>query len=727
MSPLPASMRNRRLIRVFSILALSLALGATLGGVAVAKPSPDTPVRTFSTDRLGSRSAEGNASRLAIAGVTPPVGTVRQFLGSDDYNGRLYRKDYVLRVVGTTSEVWVAVDTSFPAGDCRSAVALSTTITDAQATAMAHQFDTVIYPRESAAFSVPPQRDGSNAQLGPDANGNGGDYSGDGNKVVVLVDNIRDDNYYTFPAAPHYNPGFFSSQLNELFDRNVITVDAFDWAHRTTAAPPTAPTADPCTTRPAAPNFYEKTLAREYQRLLQYYVDPNEAVWLSEGLAAYAESLTGYANPKKTVLEKGADRRILCFQGFGTVKGNGNPAPKACGGPQNALTLWGDEGGGDTLLADQGQVWSFVLYLKDRFGAGFVTDVHRADRAGLAGLQQVLDVRAPGTKAPDVVHDFQVAVLVDLVVDNPLGQVRGTDKSRVVSASLNSTLNLADPSAYSRDGVGSNGADSVWLRDARGRYLSGSSLTSLAFAGELTLRPSPLQWTVVSNNPERPGNPVLFSGNTDNLDAYAVIPMTVPTSDPTLRYLAAYGAEFGFDYAYTVVSTDGGATYTPLAGDRTVDGPLGPGLNGTTTGFEPHSFDLSAYAGQSVLLGFRYVTDSGVNEGGISIDDVTVGGTTLSDGSSITPFRSLTQVRPVRTAWTVRLVGIDPLRLRTLVQTYSGPAFTRSKAELAAFKDYPVVVGVVSSDELTEQQSQPAFYRLTVNGAVQPGGGPATG
>jgi len=33
----------------------------------------------------------------AAAGVTPPVGTVRSWLGLDDFNGTLYRKDYTLR------------------------------------------------------------------------------------------------------------------------------------------------------------------------------------------------------------------------------------------------------------------------------------------------------------------------------------------------------------------------------------------------------------------------------------------------------------------------------------------------------------------------------------------------------------------------------------------------------------------------------------------------------
>ena len=90
-----------------------------------------------------------------------------------------------------------------------------------------------MYPKETATFSTPPDRDGTNALLGPDTNGNGGVYTGDGDNTVALIDNVRDDNFYTFPAAPTYIAGFFSSQFNELLDRNVMTVDAFDWAHRT--------------------------------------------------------------------------------------------------------------------------------------------------------------------------------------------------------------------------------------------------------------------------------------------------------------------------------------------------------------------------------------------------------------------------------------------------------------------------------------------------------------
>src|SRR4029453_14427888 len=102
------------------------------------------------------------------------------------------------------------------------------------------EFDTNIYPIQTAAFSTPPDRDGTHPGLS-------GDFTGDGAKTVTLVDNVKDDNFYDFPAASTYIAGFFSAQLNDLFDRNVMTIDAYDWKHRSGPAPPDDPTGDLCT------------------------------------------------------------------------------------------------------------------------------------------------------------------------------------------------------------------------------------------------------------------------------------------------------------------------------------------------------------------------------------------------------------------------------------------------------------------------------------------------
>ena len=75
-----------------------------------------------------------------------------------------------------------------------------------------------------------------------------------------------------------------------------MTIDAFDWAHRTGANPPDEPTADLCTSRPARPHLYEGTFAHEWQHLLHYYTDPFEATWINEGLSDFAQTLIGYVD-----------------------------------------------------------------------------------------------------------------------------------------------------------------------------------------------------------------------------------------------------------------------------------------------------------------------------------------------------------------------------------------------------------------------------------------------
>ncbi|HWS38668.1 MAG TPA: peptidase M6 immune inhibitor A, partial [Actinoplanes sp.] len=132
---------------------------------------------------------------------TPEIGTVRSWVGLNMIDDDVYRKDYTLRGIGEHIEVWVAKDIAFPEGDCRGTSV--TEITDAQVTGLMHEFDKTIYPKETAAFSTPPDRNGTNAGLP-------GDFTGAGNRTVTLVDNVRDENYFDYPKRQTYISGFFS-------------------------------------------------------------------------------------------------------------------------------------------------------------------------------------------------------------------------------------------------------------------------------------------------------------------------------------------------------------------------------------------------------------------------------------------------------------------------------------------------------------------------------------
>ncbi len=720
-------------------LVLGVALAAaTTGLVAPAQPASAAPkavpaapsdVREISPGKhydLAPDLAAGlrTPQPARAAGVTPPVGTVRKWIGLDDFNGKLYLKDFTLTAVGAKIEVWVASGsdavssgTAFPAGDCRNATPDSTTVTTKQAQDLAAQFDTNMFPKESKAFSVAPARDGSGAQVP-------GDFSGAGDKIVTLVDNVRDDNFYDFPAAPTYIAGFFSSQFNELLDRNVMTIDAFDWKHRTGANPPDATTTDPCTNRPARPRLYEGTFAHEYQHLLEYYQDPSEVNFINEGLSDFAQTLVGYVNTRLRVDQKGGDSHIYCFQGFGTVRTAFNSIPRDCGGPQNSLTLWGDEGNGSEILADYGNAYSFQIFLNDRYGIAFTSALHRdGTEQGLTGVQKQLDRFAPGKKVADVLHDFQAMNLLDRYVGGSAGgTVTGRPVGAVTSAGLDATVNLLNPRSYVAPGAAPNGADYVGLRGTGASFLKGNQLRDVRFQGASTLPSLPLLWTSVTDAPGRTGNATLWSGNSSNLDAAAIAEVAVPAGSPTLTYTERHLAEATFDYAYTVVSTDGGKTYTALANANTVKGPFGPALNDDSPAFATQTFDLKPYAGKTVLLGFRYVSDGGVNDGGWYVDDVKVGATMVSTGTTA-GLRSPTQIRPTEVAnWHVQLIGLDAAGHKAHVASFDRSAFTLTPDSLARLKPYPLVVAVVAYDEPTEQVQQYANYSLTVNGVVQPGG-----
>ncbi|BCJ46636.1 hypothetical protein GCM10010168_38410 [Actinoplanes ianthinogenes] len=619
-------------------------------------------------------------ARRASAG-TPAVGTVRSWVGLDDTDGDLYRKDYTLRAVGRHIEVWVAKDIAFPAADCRKN---ATEVTDAQVADLVDQFDTTIYPKETAAFSTPPNRSGTNP-------GMDGDFTGDGDKTVTLVDNVRDDNYFHFPERPTYIAGFFSAQLNELFDRNVMTIDAYDWQHRLGAEPKNEPTDDLCTSRPARPRMYEGTFAHEWQHLLEYYADPGEADWLNEGLSDYAQTVVGYVDARIGVHHAGYDSHLACYQGFGNVKTTYNANPRECGGPQNSLNLW-DEGDPNEVLADYGITYELMVYLRDRFGAKMLSQLHRdKEHQSLDAVQSVLP---KGIRLTDVLHDFQVMTLVDKEVGEPGGTITGVARDRVTASGLRSTVNLANPASYNKPGAAPNGADFIRLPQGK--------LSSVTFRGAATLPSTPLAWKIDAG--------LLFSGNTPDTDETASRQVEVPADDPVLRFTSSYGLEKDFDYGYVTISADGGKSYQAVAGDRTVKGPLGAAITGQAADVKL-SYSLKAYAGKKVLLGFRYVSDAAVNLGGWHLGEVSIGKNKIAAGS-LDGWKSPTQWYPVPVrGWHVVLVGLG-----------SGRAAVVPVDRVDELRGYPKVVAIVGQDDPTGTVTQYAPYTLTVDGVVQPGG-----
>jgi immune inhibitor A len=127
-----------------------------------------------------------------------------------------------------------------------------------------------------------------------------------------------------------------------------------------------------------------------------------------------------------------------------------------------------------------------------------------------------------------------------------------------------------------------------------------------------------------------------YSGYGNNLDNRLTTKSTVAVpggAQAVLTLRTWYNIENGYDYGYVLASDDGGASWTTLASaGHTVE--VAPGVYGLTGSDTSHwsttiSYDLSAFAGENVLLQFRYVTDEIIPHAGWEIRHLRVGDTPL--------------------------------------------------------------------------------------------------
>lgn len=121
-----------------------------------------------------------------------------------------------------------------------------------------------------------------------------------------------------------------------------------------------------------------------------------------------------------------------------------------------------------------------------------------------------------------------------------------------------------------------------------------------------------------------------YSGSGDNLRNLMSKPFTLDDG-ATLSAEVNYGIEEGYDYAYVVVSKDGGATWEKVKTNLSTTNTFG--IDGFSDGWVELTADLSAYVGE-VLVGFQYVTDGGVAEVGFMVDNISISGYPI-DGAEL--------------------------------------------------------------------------------------------
>ncbi len=137
--------------------------------------------------------------------------------------------------------------------------------------------------------------------------------------------------------------------------------------------------------------------------------------------------------------------------------------------------------------------------------------------------------------------------------------------------------------------------------------------------------------------PAASGSRYLYSGTGDNRTATVSSPSFTVPAGGRLTAQVNYDIEKDWDYAYAELSTDGGATFTPLATNlSTSTDPNsqndGQGITGTSGGdWVDLSADLAAYAGKQAVVRFRMFNDAGTHLLGFKVDDVAVGDALATD------------------------------------------------------------------------------------------------
>ncbi len=125
-----------------------------------------------------------------------------------------------------------------------------------------------------------------------------------------------------------------------------------------------------------------------------------------------------------------------------------------------------------------------------------------------------------------------------------------------------------------------------------------------------------------------------YSGSGNNLDHTMTRDVTLPAGAVSFSAKVKYEIELDWDYAYLTVN--GSPVATNLSTNSSPNGQnFGEGITGSSGGaWVDLTADLSAFADQTVTIGFRYWTDVAAVEEGIFIDEINITGQPTDGGET---------------------------------------------------------------------------------------------
>lgn len=340
--------------------------------------------------------------------------------------------------------------------------------------------------------------------------------------------------------------------------------------------------------------YYEAVLAHEFQHMVHWNVDLNEDTWLNEGLSELAAMITGY--------------------------GASDFAAPFLADPDIQLNAWPED---DDRGVHYGAAYMFLAYFYERYGEEATTTLVSNEKNGLESVDEALaaiGATDPATGEPvglvDLFGDWLVANLIqDPTVADGRYAYTFSEMMALPKARVTTTL--------TPDGVPITLGAPQWGPHYLAIPGDGPAQT-LRFTFEGSESVSLVPATAHS------GTMMWWGNRADESDTRLTRAFDLTDVETaTLEFWTWYWIEEGWDYGYVMVSTDGGATWTPLETDRTTaDDPhgnaYGPGYTGRSDGWVQERVDLSPYAGHEILVRFEYITDDAVTQPGMIIDDVSV-------------------------------------------------------------------------------------------------------
>lgn len=340
----------------------------------------------------------------------------------------------------------------------------------------------------------------------------------------------------------------------------------------------------------AKPNsdFYDGTLAHEFQHMIHWHNDRNETSWVNEGMSELASDLNGF-----------------------DVGGHDLSYSQH---PDTQLTTWSDPS--DSSVSEHyGASYLFMRYFLDRFGEDLTKAVVASPENGINGFNDALAKAGRSERFDDIFADWVIANYLDAPEADASGRY-GYKAIDPFPMAISEEYSKYPASAKAQ--VSQYGVDYIRLK--------GREPLTIRFEGQQ-------QEALVDAEPQ--GTYSWWSNRGDSSDSTLTRQVDLSnTSSATLQFSAWYDIEEGWDYAYVEASTDGGNKWDILNGkytttDNPVGNAFGPGWTGVSGGGDngqwvEESVNLTPYAGKQILLRFQMVTDDAVNKPGLLVDNLRI-------------------------------------------------------------------------------------------------------